>query len=243
MAHVSNKRHIRSISAPKTWPISRKEKYWIIRPRTVGYKFEYSMPILLWIRDYLKLVRTRREAVYALKNGKILVNNKVIRDPAYSVGLFDVISIPDLNKNYRVVFSNNLKLKLIEIQEQEKDLKIIRIVRKNLVKGGKIQVTGLDGSNFLFDNNEINTGDSILYNTKENKIEKILKMKEGNIIYIYYGAKVGRVGRLKSIKIMKKTFGNNRFIEYLNIDTNKVEETIWEYSIVIGEDKPLITVR
>jgi small subunit ribosomal protein S4e len=243
MAHVSNKRHLRNIAIPKTWPISRKKYYWIIRPSTNGYKFEYGMPILLWLRDYLNIVKNKREAKYLLRNGKILVNNKKIKDLGYNVGLFDVISIKDLNKNYRVVMSNNLKLRLIEIPEQEKDLKIIKIVRKNLVKGGKIQVTGIDGRNFIIDDKDIKTGDSILFNTKENKIEKIIKMNKGNLIYIFYGAKVSTIGKLEDIKILRKPFGHTRFIEYTNIDNNKREETIFDYSIVIGEDKPLITVR
>jgi len=171
------------------------------------------------------------------------VNNKKIKDLRYNVGLFDVISIKDLNKNYRVVMSDNLKLRLIEIPEQEKDLKIIKIVRKNLVKGGKIQVTGIDGRNFIIDDKNIKTGDSILFNTKENKIEKIIKMNKGSLIYIFYGAKVSTIGKLENIKILKKPFGHTRFIEYINIDNNKKEETIFDYSIVIGEEKPLITVR
>jgi small subunit ribosomal protein S4e len=243
MAHVSNKRHLRNIAIPRTWPISRKKYYWIKRPSTNGYKFEYSMPILLWLRDYLNIVKTQREAKYILQNGKVLVNNKKIKDLGYSVGIFDVISIPDLNKNYRVVMSDNLKLKLIEIPENEKDLKIIRINKKMIVKGGKIQVTGIDGRNFIIDDKDIKTGDSILFNTKENKIEKIIKMKEGNLIYIFYGAKSGTIGRLNSLKILKKPFGHTRFIEYTNIENNKIEETIWDYAIVIGEDKPLITVK
>ena len=243
MAHVSNKRHLRNIAIPKTWPISRKKYYWIIRPSTNGYKFEYSMPILLWLRDYLKIVKNKKEAKYLLRNEKVLVNNKKIKDLGYSVGLFDVISIKDLNKNYRVVMSNNLKLRLIEIPEQEKDLKIIKIIRKNLVNGGKIQVTGIDGRNFIIDDKNIKTGDSILFNTKENKIEKIIKMNKGNLIYIFYGAKVSTIGKLEDIKILRKPFGHTRFIEYINLDNNKKEETIFDYSIVIGEDKPLITVR
>jgi Ribosomal protein S4E len=184
------KGHLRNITIPKTWPISRKKYYWIIRPSTNGYKFEYSMPILLWLRDYLKIVKNKKEAKYLLRNEKVLVNNKKIKDLGYSVGLFDVISIKDLNKNYRVVMSNNLKLKLAAIPEQEKDLKIIKIVKKNLVKGGKIQVTGIDGRNFIIDDKDIKTGDSILFNPKENKIEKIIKLNKGNLIYIFYRAKV-----------------------------------------------------
>jgi Ribosomal protein S4E len=99
--------------------------------------------------------------------------------------------------------SNNLKLKLVEIPEQEKDLKIIKIVRKNLVKGGKIQVTGIDGRNFIIDDRDIKTGDSVLFNTKENKIEKIIKMNKGNLIYIFYGAKVSTIGRLENIKYLE----------------------------------------
>ncbi len=116
-------------------------------------------------------------------------------------------------------------------------------MRKNLVKGGKIQVTGIDGRNFIIDDKDIKTGDSFLFNTKENKIEKIIKMNKGSLIYIFCGSKVSTIGKLENIKILKKPFGHTRFIEYINIDNNKKEETIFDYSIVIGEEKPLITVR
>ncbi len=242
MAHVSGKRHLRRIAAPKTWFIPRKGSYWIIRPTSNGYKFEYAMPILLWLRDYLKLVKDKREAKYLLDTNKVLVNNKKIRDLGYNVGLFDVISILPLNKHYRVVINKNEKLVLKEISENEKDLKLIRIVKKTMIKNGRIQVTGLDGSNFIMGDKDIKVGDSILYNTKERKIEKIIRLKKNVLIYVYYGHKAGKMGRLSDIKILHKPFGNNRLVEYLNLEENKVEQTIFDYVVAIGEDKPVITI-
>ncbi|BBL45803.1 30S ribosomal protein S4e [Nanobdella aerobiophila] len=243
MANISNKRHLRAITAPKTWPISRKNRYWIIRPTTTGYKFNYSMPILLWLRDYLKLAKDKKEALYLIKSGRVLVNNKKLNDLGYSVGIFDVIQFPELKKYYRVLISSNLKLKLLEIPEEEKDIKIVRIVKKSLIKNGKIQLTTIDGHNYIIDNKDIKVGDSLVINTVSNKISNILKIGEGSIIYVFYGAKAGSVGKLESIRIFKRTFGNNRIIEFQNLNNNSKDQTIYDYAMVVGEKEPIIKIQ
>lgn len=239
MAHVSGKRILRSIAVYDTWPIERKNKYWIARPIPNGIPFRYSMPLLLWLRDYLKIAENRREASYLVNNNKVFVNFEK-PDLYQSVGLFDVIYIKDLDKYYRVSINQNGKLFLVETDEKDGKLKIIRIIRKNTVKGGRIQVTGIDGRNFLLDN--VNTGDSILYDLKEKKVVDIIKMEPGNMIFIFDGAKVGEIGYLKNVEIHKRTFGTNRFVVYE--DLNKEEKrTIWDYTVVIGKDKPLIKIK
>jgi len=73
MGHTTGKRHLRRIAAPKTWPIPRKGTYWIAKPIPGPHKMELSMPLALWIRDYLKLGKTMREVKYILNEGKVLV--------------------------------------------------------------------------------------------------------------------------------------------------------------------------
>jgi len=242
MAHVSGKRHLRRISAPRTWPIPRKGSYWITRPTPVGISFDLCMPIILWVRDYLKLVNTRKELRYILSKGSIEINGKKIRDIGYPAGIFDTIRIVDLDKYYRVSVDDKGKLKLVEIPKEEYGKKIIKIVRKQYVKGGKIQVTGFDGRNFLFNENSIKTGDSLLVNLLENKIEKVVKMEPGNILFFYKGSKAGTFGRLKEIKILHRSFGHTRFLVYEDLSTKEVKETVADYGIVVGEEKPLITI-
>jgi small subunit ribosomal protein S4e len=236
------KRHLRRIAAPKTWPIPRKGSYWITRPLTTGIPFELCMPIILWLRDYLKIVENRREAKYILSKGSITINGKKIKDLNYPAGLFDTIGILYLEKYYRVSVSKNGKLKLIEIPKEEDGIKIIKIVRKNMVKGGKIQITGFDGRNFLTDDNTIKTGDSLLVNLKEGKIEKVIKMKPDNLIFFFKGSKVGSFGKLKEVKILRKSFGNTRFVVYEDFESKEIKETIADYGIMVGEEKPLIKI-
>jgi len=242
MAHVSGKRHLRRISTPKTWPIPRKGSYWITRPKPVGISFDLCMPIILWARDYLKLVNTRKELRYILSKGSIEVNGKKIRDISYPAGIFDTIRIVDLDRYYRVSIDDKGKLKLVEISKEEYGKKIIKIVRKQYVKGGKIQVTGFDGRNFLFKENNIKTGDSLLVNLLENKIEKVVRMEPGNILFFYKGSKVGTFGRLKEIKILHRSFGHTKFLVYEDLNTKEVKETVADYGIVVGEERPLITI-
>lgn len=243
MAHVSNVRHLRRIATPKEWPIERKGGYWIVRPKTVGIPFELCMPILLWLRDYLKIVKNRREARYILSKGKITINGKIVKEIDYPAGIFDTVGILDLEKYYRVVISKNRKLGLVEIPKSEDGLKIIKIVRKKMIKNGKLQYTGFDGRNFLIDDNNIKTGDSIFVDLKDNKIKDIIKMDPGCLLYFYKGNKAGKIGILKERKIFKKPFGITRFLIYEDIETKEIKETIEEYGIVIGREKELITIK
>lgn len=242
MAHKGNKRHLRSISSPVTWPIERKKNYWIKKPGPSTYPIYLGMPILIWLRDYLKIARNKRETKYLLYNGKVLINKEKRVDLGFQVGLFDVISIPELNKNYRVIINENKKLELKEINEEEAKMKIVRIIRKTMIKDGKIQVTGFDGSNYIVDNS-IRVGDSLLVSLPDRKVLDIIKMEENNLGFVFYGAKVGKIGRIKEIKIMNKTFGNTRFVRYIDIENNKEEETIFDYMVPIGKDRPLITIK
>lgn len=242
MAHVYNTRHLRSLTAPNTWPIERKKFYWIKKPSPSTYPIHLGMPILIWLRDYLKIAKNKREVKYLLNNKKVLINWRVRRDLGFQVGLFDVISIPEIGKHYRVIIDERGKLGLREISEEESKIKIVRIIRKTMINNGKIQVTGFDGSNYIVDNS-IKTGDSLVVSLPDLEIRDILKMEEGNQIFIFYGSKVGKIGILKEVRILRKPFGHTRFVKYINIDSKEEEETVWDYTVVIGKDKPIITIR
>ena len=242
MANVAGKRHLRRIAALKTWPIPRKGSYWVAKPISVGIPFELCMPILLWLRDYLKIVNNKRELKYLLSKGSIEINGKKIKNPNYPAGLFDTIGILDIDKYYRVTVDTKGRLKLVEIPKDEFGKKIIKVIRKQYVKGGKIQVTGIDGRNFLFVEDKINTGDSLLVDLRSSRIEKIIKLEPGKILFFFRGSKAGTIGRLKELKILRKSFGHTRFLVYEDIETKEIKETVADYGIVVGEEKPLLTL-
>ncbi len=242
MSRTTNRRHLKRPSAPNTWSIPRKGSKFIVKPSPGPHSMELGMPLLLWLRDYLKYAKSAREAKYLINSGKVLVDGRKVRDYAFPVGLFDVISFPDLGKHYRVLMNSRKKLFLHPIDEKEAGIKVARIIRKQMVKGGKVQLTSLDGRNFLVDDpKKYYTGDTLVISIPDQKILQHIPMKEGALIYIYFGAKVGSIGTLTERRIEHKSYGNTRFIKYKDYKTGEEKETIEEYAVVIGEEKPVIS--
>ena len=89
------------------WPVPRKgTKYVAISLHNKNN----SIPLLVVIRDILKLVKTAKELKRVLNEKQIKINGKVIKDVRYPTGLFDIISIND--KTYKYNF-NGKKVFLI----------------------------------------------------------------------------------------------------------------------------------
>ena len=96
--------HKKRESVSKIWPITRKGSKFIVVPSHGG---ENEIPVLILLRDVLKHVQTRKELNKILKENKILVNNKAIKEDNYSLSLFDTISLKYLGKFYRVTYLKN----------------------------------------------------------------------------------------------------------------------------------------
>ena len=117
--------HLKRLAAPEFWPIPKKKYTWTFAPSPGPHKKEECIPLAIIVRDILGLAETGKEAKRIIKAREILVDGRVRTDHKYPVGLLDVISIPKINKHYRVVpFKNGLKL--IEIDESEAKKKILK---------------------------------------------------------------------------------------------------------------------
>ena len=236
------KRHLKRPAAPKTWPIPRKGTKWVVRPRPGPHKMEYSMPIALWIRDYLKYAKTLREVNYILKNKKCYVDFKPITDYKYPVGLFDVIYFPDLGEYWRVLINEKGKLYLKRIDEKEARIKPLRIKSKQMVKGGKVQLTLFDGRNVLVDDpKKYKTGDTLVFDLIEKKVIEHIPLEEGVKIYFIDGANVGKVGTFKEL-IIRHTLHNTRVVKWVDEQGNLKETSAWDYFVVVGREKPIISL-
>ena len=193
--------HLKRNKIPKTWPIPRKGSKYIL---VANHSTTKGIPLAIILRDILKLAKTKREARKITLSGQILVNNKIRKDEKFPIQLFDIIQIPKLKKNYKLIIENK-KFKLIEIQEKESDKKIVKIIGKKSLKGNKVQINLEDGQNFIT-KEKFSVGDSAIINTKQNKIEKILPLRSGNKIEIIAGKHAGEVGIIKNpTKIGNKT--------------------------------------
>jgi small subunit ribosomal protein S4e len=185
------------------------------------------------VRDMLKLVDNAREAKRILYEGKVLVDGRVQKDYKLPVGIFDVISLPQLDQNFRVLkdAKGMFRLSLLETGIVRK---LARIENKTIIKGKKLQLNLSDGSNKLAEG-EFKTGDSLVLSIPEKNIEERIEFKVGNLAMVVGGKHSGQTGKIKEI-ITVKSSQPNRVI----ISGDKDFETIEEYVFMIGIDQPVI---
>jgi len=193
--------HLKRQSSPKNWPVERKGTTYIVRS---NFSFREGVPVLIVLRDMLKLAQNRSEVKRIIHSKQVLVNEKKVTDEKNNVLFLDTLNILPLKKCYRMEFSENGKFYLKEIKESEANKKITKIVNKSMLKGKKVQLNLSDGRNFLSDI-KCNINDSVEINLKEGKIEKCLQLKEKAKIVVFAGKHIGNAGEIIKLDLEEKT--------------------------------------
>jgi len=178
---------------PKAWPVPRKggKKRFVAVPSHATSK---GISLLFLLRDVLKIAKTRKEAKHMTFNGMVKINNTVRKDENFPVQVFDTVNLEKAKLNYRLEIVNK-KYSLVEISAKEAETKIVKIVGKKTIGEDKIQMNLDDGQNVLT-KEKFSVGDSVVLNTKENKIVKVLPLKEGAKIEVILGKHAGEKGEL-----------------------------------------------
>ena len=219
--------HLMRVNAPKSWPIERKTKKFVAKPAPGPHRLKECMPLGVILRELLKISSKKRDIKIILNNKNVLVNNKVRKEVRFPVGILDTLSLPDLNKFYRIVYNKKGKLNLIEVPKEETLQKTLKITNKTMLTKGKLQLNLYDGENLIIDKNNCKVGDSVVI--KDNKILKYLKFEKDAIVYLTGGKHIGTKGIVLEIK---KTQGRGKNILVYKID-NDVHETLADYAYVI----------
>ncbi len=186
---MHKKRH----EMPNSWPLPRKErrKRFISMP---NHSFSKGISLLFILMDVLKIAKTRKEVRYMTLNGFVKVNGKIRKDEDFPLGVFDTLGLDRSGKNYRLEIVNK-KFTLREISEKEAQKKTVKISGKKIIDKENIQMNLSDGQNLLA-KDKFSVGDSVVLNTKENKVEKILPLKEGAKVEVIAGKHAGEKGKL-----------------------------------------------
>jgi small subunit ribosomal protein S4e len=138
-------RHLKRHQAPAFWKIHKKEKVWAKKTSPGPHTFTSAMPLTVAIRDVLKVASTAREAKMIVKQGKVKVDGKVRFDERFPIGLMDVVSLPDASVSYRVLPEKNGRWSLFQINGDEINAKLVRIIGKTTLRDGVIQLSLHDG--------------------------------------------------------------------------------------------------
>jgi small subunit ribosomal protein S4e len=226
-------RHQKRVTVPVSWPIARKNHTWVAKTSPGPHSAGESVPLVTVIRDMLKIVDNAREAKRILYEGKVLVDGRVQKDYKLPVGIFDIISVPMLDKQYRML-KDARGMFYLSLLEPGNVRKLARIENKTILKGKKQQLNLSDGSNKLEDG-DFKAGDSLVLSIPEKNIEDRIEFKVGNLAMVVGGKHSGQMGKIKGI-ITVKSSQPNRVI----ISGDEEFETIEDYVYMIGKDQPVI---
>ncbi|MEM2118993.1 MAG: S4 domain-containing protein, partial [Candidatus Bathyarchaeia archaeon] len=195
----------------------------------------------------LNVAKTRREAKLMVSHGEILVDGKIRRSDDFPVGLGDVISIPSIDKNYRVLPSYK-GLILHPIEKEEANFKLCRIEDKKILDSGHIQLNLHDGSNIILKTSETDaskedykTLDTLKLSLPERQATGSLRIKEKAFVMITGGKNIGKHGKIVEIERAEGKKRRNALVTIEDAQGNRYQ-TIMNFVFAVGETQPLISL-
>ncbi len=225
------------LSTSKARNLLRKEKMFTIRSNPGGHKRKNSVPLGFVLRDLLKVCNNLREAKKILNAGNVLVDGKQRKEFKFPVGMFDVVTLKDLKKNYVAVFDSLGRIELKEVKEGKH--KICKVLGKRTVKKGKTQIHTNDSRTFREKVDKINVSDGILIELPSQKILKVFELKTGNSVYVFGGTHVSSVAKVKNI--VEGTMKRPKLLVLEDAEGNEFQTTE-NNVIVVGEKKAELEV-
>lgn len=227
-------RHQKRVASPTSWLVERKTHHWVVGANAGAHSKETGIPLLVIVRDLLKLANNAKEAKRIINEGNVFIDGIARKDYKYMTGLFDIVAIPSLNEYYRVLLDANNRFKLYK--EDKNAMKLCRINNKTIVKKGKVQLNLHDGTNILA-SHDYKTFDTVMLSLPERKIAKHITYKAGNLAMVVGGEHSGEIAKIKQIRKVRGS-GTNMVV----LANEKEFETIEDYVFMVGEAAPEIKV-
>jgi len=237
MAAIGESKARKTMSAPRVLHIERKQTKYIARVSRGPHTAETSIPLVVAIRNNLKLADNAKEVRAMLNEGKVLVDGKINKDLNFPLGFMDVLAFPSVNKYYRIRFDDKGRLVPKEIDAKTSTFKLCRIQNRTVIKGGKIQLNLHDGKNILYDK-KVATGDVLKLELPSLHVLEYYPMTEGSVAYVTGGKHAGQVARIKNITtgtMMRKPLA-------LLDKGDSAFETRKDYVFVLGVKEPAIKI-
>lgn len=228
-------KHQKRLTIPRSWKLAKKVFKWAPKTSPGPHSKEWSVPVIVAMRDMLKVCDTAREARKILAARDVLIDGKVVINPKYPVGFMDVMSIPKTNSHYRVLFDKRGKIVLTPIPKENSIWKMVKIVNKKTVKGGRTQLNLHDGRNIVVKNDRFKTKDVLKMEIPGQKMLGVYQFSEGNLAMITGGKHAGSIHRIEEITVTRSSRPN-----IVNLEGGL--STIMNYIFIIGKKTPEITV-
>lgn len=248
MGKKGGSRHLKRKPAPRFWPIHRKELVWTFKPKPGPHPVTQCFPLALILRDILRFAKTRKEAKKIVSEGKVHVDRKVRREELFPVGLMDVMSIPDVEKSFRVLPSSR-GLTCHSIEKDETTFKLCRIENKSIVKDANLQLNLHDGTNLLISIADPKNREEDVYQTfdvlkisipSRETLEQI-KLKNGAFAVAIGGKNIGKCGKIVKVE---EVAGKKRKDWLVTVEdkSGNCFKTLVNLLFVVGDTKPCISL-
>ncbi|MCX8146983.1 MAG: 30S ribosomal protein S4e [Candidatus Woesearchaeota archaeon] len=227
-------KHLKRIAMPKTWKLERKKEFWVTKPMPGAHNKLQGMALETALKELIKCAKTRKEVRIILNKKDILVDGKKRKELKLPVGLMDVVSIPEIKENYRILLDKKGNLYALKIDEEDASIKPCKIIGKKTIKKGITQLNLFGSRNILVKKGgeEYKVGDTLVISLPKQEVKEHLKLEKGNVVYLMGGKYIGNVGIIEKLEGDKITIK----IDDVDVTTKK------DYAIVIGKSKPLIKI-
>ena len=247
MTKSGGKRHQKRIGSPKTWPIARKNSTFVAKMSAGPHRKETAMPLVILLRDVLKVATNKREVTYILMNGRIEVNGRIRKNIRFQVGHMDILRFVPSNTYYRIQYHKSGKLLPFEISAEEAKSKLVKITGKKNIRGSKTQIGLHDGRNILLPNDDkrlsdIKVNGSLKISLPDQEILEIYHLSEDSLAMVTEGRHQGKLGRITDI--IKRYGPKASQVTFNEVDNDENPEfsTALEYVFVVGDKDPAQTI-
>lgn len=193
-------KHMKRLNAPRHWMVDKLLGVYAPKARPGAHKERESLPLILVLRNRLKLALNRLEAMLITKQRFIEVDGRPKLDPKTPVGFMDVVSIPKANDYYRMLYDVKGRFVLQRVTEEQSKYKLLK-VRKVYTSANNVPVAAThDGRTIRYPDPLINAGDTVKFNIETSEIMDFIKFKEGALVMVTGGANTGRVGKVTDVE-------------------------------------------
>jgi small subunit ribosomal protein S4e len=238
-------KHQKRLSVPNSWPIERKTETFTVKA-DAGPHGEAGVPLLIVLRDVLGYADSRKEARYALDQDSVLINGTPASDEERPVGMFDILAFVERNEYYRVFPGEGGRLALTPIEGDAADSKLGKIVNKQHVPGGDVQLTLHDGETLVVDEDSgYEGGDSLVVANESDEVVAHFEYGEGALVTAVDGHHAGEIGEVDEIQVTPGSSPNNVLVSQDDGGEASASEggeaaggfeTVEEYVVVIDEN-------
>lgn len=229
-------KHSKRYDAPtKKWGIPTKEAFWAPKGQAGAHPAESSVPLMVVLRDILDYSGTSREAKRILAERKVKVDGKVVTDDNRSIGLMDVVYISSIDEYYRVLFDQRGRVRLLPIDKEQAEWKLVKITGKTTLKDGVVQYNLHDGRNLRSEDDKYKRKDVLKVEVPSQKVIESYDYKEGMMALITGGKHIGEIGTIDECEVIRGSQPN--FVHF-----ESGISTIEKYTFIIGKETPVIEI-